>query len=782
MIHGLLRYKRLWPLAALVILLAWARWWPMDPLFEQPCSTVLMDEHGRLLGAGVAADGQWRMPPTGHLPERFVHCLIQFEDRRFYRHPGIHLPSLVRAWNQNRKAGRTVSGGSTITMQLARMSRNGRSRTYWNKVVEMLLALRIEIRYSKEEILGIYAANAPFGGNVVGLEAASWRWFGRPAHELGWADCATLAVLPNAPARIHPGKKRDALRAKRDRLLGRLAEAGLLDSVSWSLAVEEPLPEAPLPLPRLAPHLLSTLQKQGWNGKRIECTLDAALQAQVASIAELHAAALRGNGVHNAAVLVMDMPSGKVLAYLGNLASAGKAHSGDVDIVHAPRSTGSLLKPFLYASMLQHGERMPDQLVADIPTRYEGFAPHNYEQNYSGAVRASSALARSLNVPAVRALHEHGIDRTLRMLRAMGFEHIDRSADHYGLSLIVGGSESTLWELAGAYGSLARIAHQGRIENAPSPIHPPRVLHHTATTAEPGAKPPFSAAAAYHTLRALQQTDRPGTSSAWQQFGGNETIAWKTGTSFGHRDAWAIGVTDRYVVAVWTGNASGEGRPELTGSLAAAPMLFDLFRILPNGNGFEPTYDQMERMSVCRRSGHRASTMCPVVDSTWTLEQAIRTTLCPYHMEILTNAEGTERVRPSEGAVRRSWFVLPPAMEYYQMSVDPTYRPMPPWAAQHAPDDDTGSMELIYPQKGARIMVPVQLDGSHGLVVFELAHRDPTATVQWHLDGEHIGTTTKEHRLAADLQHGPHRLTLTDRLGTTISTTFTVDRGISRKR
>ncbi|MEO8589765.1 MAG: penicillin-binding protein 1C, partial [Flavobacteriales bacterium] len=612
---NLLRRLR-WVLAALAVLLAWARWGPMDPLFTTPRSTVLLDANGELLGAAVADDGQWRMPAGDTIPPRFERCLIEFEDRRFRSHWGVRLPSMVRAWQQNRRAGRTVSGGSTITMQVARMARGDRTRSYGQKLIEVLLALRIELRYSKDEILGLYAANAPFGGNVVGLEAAAWRWYGRAPKDLGWGECATLAVLPNAPARMHPGRNRDALRAKRDRLLDRLLVVHALDSMEWSLAREEPLPEVPISLPQRAPHLLATLQRSGHDGERITSTLNGALQQRVTALLERYAPALRANEVYNAAVLVLDVPTGEVLAYVGNVPSAGEAHAGAVDIVQARRSTGSLLKPFLYADMLQNGELMPDQLVADLPTSYDGFAPRNFEDRYDGAVPASQALARSLNVPAVRELRAHGVGRTLHALRSMGLDHIDRSADDYGLSLVVGGAESTLWELTGAYASMARTVLRYRGEGTVDGgvVHPPIIQRSSEEPGTNDAPPPLSAAALYHTLEAMQQLNRPEAEAGWRQFAGGERIAWKTGTSFGHRDAWAVGVTDRYAVGVWTGNATGEGRPGLTGTLAAAPVLFEVFGQLPDGAGFEPPYDAMEHMAICRASGHRAAVDCDIVD------------------------------------------------------------------------------------------------------------------------------------------------------------------------
>ncbi len=746
----------------------------MDPLFQTPMSRALLAQDGQLLGATVATDGQWRMITTGSIPDRFRISLLEFEDRHFMDHHGVHLPSIVRAVQQNLHSGRIVSGGSTITMQLARMSGAGGERTYGKKMLEILKALRIELRHEKEEILAMYAANAPFGANVVGLEAASWRWFGRAPGTLSWAECALLAVLPNAPSKIYPGKGREALLAKRDRLLARLHEHGHLDALELSLALQEPLPDAPASIPRHAPHLLATLSASRKYGPTIRTTLDAGLQQRVSAMADRYAAALRANEVHNAAVLVMEVPSGHVLAYVGNLSDTPVEHAPAVDLVQARRSTGSLLKPFLYASMLHHGEMMPEQLMADIPTYYEGFTPKNFDQRHDGAVPASRALARSLNVPAVRALRDHGIDRSLRTMRAMGLHHLDKSAGHYGLSLIVGGAESTLWELTGAYASMARMVLE--YGGAPLPatvIHPPRVVPHER--ADTHGHTPFSAAAAYHTIQALQQLDRPETEQGWNHFGG-ERIAWKTGTSYGHRDAWAIGITDRYAVGVWTGNATGEGRPGTTGTLAAAPLLFEVFGILPSGIGFQPPYDDMERIPVCRMSGHRASRDCMPVDTTWTISAGFRTPQCPYHKIILVSPDRRYRIGPGPDAVATPWFTLPPAMEYYHAATNTAYQRIPPWAAGHTPANEIGVMEVIHPEPGARIRIPIKLDGEHGKMVLEAVHREQDAVLHWDISGEHVGTTSRLHQLPLDISAGRHLLTISDQRGRSISVPFQVER------
>ncbi|MFZ1686564.1 MAG: penicillin-binding protein 1C [Flavobacteriales bacterium] len=767
---------------ALLLLLAWARWWPMDPLFRAPCSTVLLDRNGGLLSATVAEDGQWRFPPPDSLPPRFVTCLLQFEDRHFFEHRGVHVPSLLRAAGQNAKADHVVSGGSTLTMQVARLSLKGPERSYAQKCKEVLLALRLEMRHPKMEILKLFAANAPFGGNVVGLDAAAWRWFGQPAHDLGWAQCATLAVLPNAPSSIYPGKGHAALKEKRDRLLDRLLVIGLLDSLDWRLAKAEPLPGKAQPLPLLAPHLMGTLANTSLSGHSIRTTIDAELQQRATEAVAQYASALEANELHNAAMLIMEVPTGKVRAYVGNNPVAGSAHAGAVDIIRKPRSTGSLLKPFLYADMLQCGELLPDMIVADIPTHFSGFTPRNTDGNFSGAVPASRALARSLNVPAVRALRKHGVARTLRTLNAMGLGSLNRGADHYGLSLVLGGGECSLWEMAGAYASMARIVNAfGRtvIQGAADLVHPPVVLEQHLGPPPRNVEdqvPALSASAIYFTLEALRSVNRPENQSGWKTFSGGQPIAWKTGTSYGHRDAWAIGVTDRWCVAVWTGNASGEGRPGNTGTLAAAPLLFSMFGLLPASGSSEPPYDEMVRTLVCSRSGHRAGMYCEPVDSAWIPAVGMRTPPCPYHQRITVDATGHFRTTGSTG-VGISWFVLPPAMEHYTAPIDPLYLPLPPWADGSAGNSGETPFELIYPEPGTRLLIPLELDGSPGNAVFEAAHRQLAATLYWHLDDQYLGSTVGDHRMAMSPAEGEHRITLTDASGATVRTQFSVVAG-----
>ena len=742
------------------------------PSFRAPLSTVVEAADGTLLGARVAADGQWRFPPPDSLPDKYITCLINYEDRWFRWHPGVNPVAVTKALTDNIRAGETVRGGSTITMQVARMARGNPERTYGGKIIEMLSAVKLELFRSKGTILKLYAANAPFGGNTVGIEAAAWRYTGRGTADLTWAEAATLAVLPNAPALIYPGRNSERLKEKRDRLLQTLAERGKIDSLTCELAMGEPLPGAPLQMPSLAPHLTGRLWIEE-PGTRKRTNVDPLLQREASELVDRHVSALEGNGIHNAAAVVVEVSTGNVVAWVGNstLPDTTGRHGRDVDMVTAPRSTGSIMKPFLYAGLLSSGMLLPNALIPDIPTRFQGFRPENADFSYSGAVPAGDALARSLNIPAVRMLQMYEEERFLLLLRQMGFTTFTKPASHYGLSLILGGGEATLWELASAYASMARVL-----------ITNPGTQTSNSSSSIPNRKsqiaiPPLSPSSIWLTYEALRRVNRPETETGWQYFGSAPEVAWKTGTSFGFRDAWAIGTTPQYIVAVWAGNADGEGRPGLSGIASAAPLLFDIIRLLPpSASWFAKPDDGMTLVEVCAASGYRAGPDCTDRKDEWVPEAGLRSEACPYHTIVSLDPTETWRVNSSCAApgemVARSWFVLPPAMEYYYRMRNPSYRTLPPFRQGCSDDMKLPSMEFIYPSGDARIFIPRSLQGQLMSMLPEIAHRRRNATVYWHLDNQYIGMTRHIHQTEIRVGEGEHLITAVDEEGMTVSRKF----------
>ena len=735
-------------------------------LFHVPYSTVVTDRNEELLGARIASDGQWRFPPRNTTPEKIKECLITFEDKHFYHHWGVNPFAIGRAFYQNVKNKRIVSGGSTLTMQTIRLARN-ESRTFREKLIEMIWATRLEFRASKEEILSMYISHAPFGGNVVGLDAAAWRYFGHSADDLSWAESAMLAVLPNAPAMIHLSKGRKTLLDKRNRLLKQLLEKKTIDSSTYELAISEPLPDEPHALPQIAPYLVSRFYQER-NGEYSRSTINKGIQTQVEDLAERWSNEFGRSDIRNLAILVIDIPSNQVVAYCGNVHFDRKQGGNQVDVIQAPRSTGSILKPFLYYAMLQEGSLLPDMLLPDVPVNINGFTPQNFSMQFEGAVPASEALARSLNIPAVTMLQRYGVPKFHSFLQQVGLKTINRSSSHYGLSLILGGAEATLWDVTNAYAMMGRSLLQLPQTSCSLLLPTSRITESTD---------PFQPGAVWQTFDALKEVNRPEEID-WKSIPSMQTIAWKTGTSYGFRDAWAVGVTPRYAVGVWVGNATGEGKPGLVGAQTAGPVLFDIFNLLPSSSWFTRPAGIFVEAEVCRKSGHLKGRFCDETDTLLVLPAGLRTEACPYHHLVTLSADESQRIYENcantEPTLRKSWFTLPPVWEWYYKQHHPEYKPLPPFKAGCG-EDTFQPMQFIYPPMNARIKLPKQLDGSKGFLTVELAHNNPNATVFWHLDETYQAQTQDFHKISLQPAAGKHSLTAVDGEGNTISTTFFVE-------
>ena len=735
-------------------------------LFHVPYSTVVTDRNEELLGARIASDGQWRFAPRNTTPEKIKECLITFEDKHFYHHWGVNPFAIGRAFYQNVKNKRIVSGGSTLTMQTIRLARN-ESRTFREKLIEMIWATRLEFRASKEEILSMYISHAPFGGNVVGLDAAAWRYFGHSADDLSWAESAMLAVLPNAPAMIHLSKGRKTLLDKRNRLLKQLLEKKTIDSSTYELAISEPLPDEPHPLPHIAPYLVSRFYQER-NGEYSRSTINKGIQTQVEDLAERWSNEFGRSDIRNLAILVIDIPSNQVVAYCGNVHFDRKQGGNQVDVIQAPRSTGSILKPFLYYAMLQEGSLLPDMLLPDVPVNINGFTPQNFSMQFEGAVPASEALARSLNIPAVTMLQRYGVPKFHSFLQQIGLKTINRSSSHYGLSLILGGAEATLWDVTNAYAMMGRSLLQLPQRSCSLLLPTSRITESTD---------PFQPGAVWQTFDALKEVNRPEEID-WKSIPSMQTIAWKTGTSYGFRDAWAVGVTPRYAVGVWVGNATGEGKPGLVGAQTAGPVLFDIFNLLPSSSWFTRPAGIFVEAEVCRKSGHLKGRFCDETDTLLVLPAGLRTEACPYHHLVTLSADESQRIYENcantEPTLRKSWFTLPPVWEWYYKQHHPEYKPLPPFKAGCG-EDTFLPMQFIYPPMNARIKLPKQLDGSKGFLTVELAHNNPNATVFWHLDETYQAQTQDFHKISLQPAAGKHSLTAVDGEGNTISTTFFVE-------
>ncbi len=773
-------HPRFWMLIISFIGFIWFIFSLPKPLFKVPYSTVIEDSKGNFLSARIASDYQWRFPQTDSVPYKFRESLRLFEDEYFYYHPGINPVSMVRALFQNIKKKRVISGGSTISMQVVRLSLRNQNRTVFRKLYEMILTLRLELGYSKHEILNFYVSHAPYGGNVVGLEAAAWRYFGRPAHRLSWGETTALAVLPNAPALVFPGKNHTIYLKKRNRLLDKLYKANIIDKTTCDLAKGEPLPDKPQALPQLAPHLLNKIMNDGITGKRVHTTLDLKLQQFTTNIAKKYVRYYAANYIQNIAVMVLDTKSGEIKAYVGNVAIPELQNSPYVDNAISNRSSGSILKPFLYAAMLNDGELLPHSLVSDIPTHFGAYAPENFEKTYQGVVPASAALAHSLNVPAVRELDQYGVARLHHVLQDVGFSSINKTPDYYGLSLILGGAEVNLLETTSVYASMGRslLSYLSNGEKYGSDDYRPATYLTYQTEKNKLTKhQKLNAGALWYTFEALSTVNRPWGEIGWEFFASTNKIAWKTGTSFGSRDAWSVGVTPEYTVGVWVGNSTGEGRPGLTGVTHASPVMFEIFKGLKLNSWFTMPKQDMVKISVCKTSGFRATDNCDATDM-WMPRSGVKVKACPYHQPVFLDSTGTFRVTGECYPVSKMqivpWFVLSPSQEFFYRQNHPEYNLLPPFLPGCTSRFEN-VMDILAPDNNTAIYIPKGLNGETGMLIFEAVHRRNNAILYWHIDNEFVTQTKGIHKIEVSPEIGHHQLTVEDDEGNIVRRKFRIN-------
>ncbi|MGG5808860.1 penicillin-binding protein 1C [Falsiroseomonas sp. CW058] len=549
-----------WMLEAAVVVLVAAlaldRLFPPDLTRLEAAGVEVLDREGRTLSVLPAPGGTWRLrTTTADVPPHLVGMLVAAEDRRFRRHPGVDPLALGRAALQWARAGRVVSGGSTLTMQAARLL-EPRPRTLRSKAIEALRALQLESRFGKDEILGIWLTLAPQGGNLEGLRAGSLAWFGRPPATLDAAESALLVALARRPEALRPDRHPDAARRARDAvLLARAAGAGGVSAAERALALATEVPARRQPMPRLAPHLARDLGRRALPGSRIPTTLDREMQAAAERLAARALADLPDRAA--VALVIAEIASREMRALVGG-AYAEEGRAGMLDLTRAVRSPGSALKPFLYAMAFEQGLARPETVLSDQPLRFGAYAPENFDRGFAGRVTAADALRQSLNLPAVALLDGIGALRFTTALKAAGAPPRLPPGGEASLPLALGGAGTTLREMVGLYALLGDAGHA-----APLTVTPGR---------PPGRLPVIAPQAAAQVAAVLVQPF-PG--------GGPAGIAWKTGTSWGGRDAWAFGLDGRHVAGVWVGRPDGTPIPGATGRSLALPLLAQAFALVP---------------------------------------------------------------------------------------------------------------------------------------------------------------------------------------------------------
>ncbi len=724
-------------------------------------SRVLYSSEGVLLSAITSSEQQWCFPMDEDIPQKLATCIITYEDEFFHYHPGVNPVAVIKAIISNRKAGRNTRGASTIPMQVMRMKNKNSRRTISNKIFETLSAVKYSFLTRDKNILREWCEIAPFGGNTVGIKAAALRYFGRSVEKLSWAEYALLAVLPNGPSSANLSKNRHVLKQKRDFLLHKLQKKGHFDSSELELYLGEDLPTETKAIPQYAYHALMFLAGKYPSQYIFRTTMPVDIQLKTYEILMRESSFLKPDDIRNIAAVVIDITNNQLMAYHGNAPDHASSFSY-VDVAQAPRSYGSLLKPLLYAHALETAQFLPNEMVADIPTAIGDFQPENFDKKYRGAVPFEEMLIQSLNVPAVRVLNTVGLQGYYDLIRTLNIDHLDKGPDHYGLSIILGGGESTLWELCRIYKGLAQ-----NYTGISDPFRPVQVLieEQPATRHQSFS---FSSFTMQHLIMAMSDLIRPREEKSWQIFGTDHKIAWKTGTSYGHKDAWAMGFNGKYMVGVWIGNEGGEGRFDLTGITKAAPVMFKLFNALPNNQWFgrPPTYEKKEIITICAESGKIAGPLCSKRQKITLDKTSFKYQQCTYHQEVLMSKDGLSLSLDciDKLAYKDTFLVLPSYMEYYYRQAHNDYRIIPANDPDCLPEGTV--CRIIYPQEGLKIFLPKQNAGKQNELIAKAYHRNEDAKLFWFIDSDFKTSTSKSpHDCLIKITPGRHVLTVTDQWG-----------------
>ncbi|HHU81765.1 MAG TPA: penicillin-binding protein 1C [Firmicutes bacterium] len=722
----------------------------------RPTATLVFDRQGRLLRTFTSEDEKWRFQtPLARISPELRKFLVFYEDRWFFWHPGVNPFSFLRAAYQNLRAKAIVAGGSTISMQIARMM-EPKPRTWTAKFREVFRACQLEQRYSKKELLEIYFNMAPYGGNIEGVAAASWLYFGKEPSDLSIAEAALLTILPKSPNRYRPDLHPGEARLARDRALARFYRHGLLTADEYHRALLEEVPGERSPLPFIAPHFAQEMRNRHPAEARIYTSIDRDLQLFCEELLAAHIAGLRPEGITNGAVVVLDNRTHELLAAVGSVNFFDERTGGQVNGYLAPRSPGSALKPFLYVLALEKGLITPAQYLEDVPVDYSGFSPINFDRTYNGIVTAREALRRSLNVPAVNLLAQLGENGLHQLLRRAGLSTIIHPAEHYGLSLVLGGCEVTLLELAALYSALA---------NSGEYVYP---------VFQPGQAPPphartklFDEGAAYIITGILQELDRPDLPSCWE-FSTLPAVAWKTGTSYGYRDAWSIGYDPRFTVGVWVGNFSGEGRPGLIGAEAAAPLLFDLFSRM-DGRApvawFQRPNNVRER-AVCALSGQPPGPHCGTLITDLYLTNSSPIATCSLHRSTLLDAATGYRLPPDRVAGRsvmeKTYINWPPRVAAWFRQNGYLFEELPPLLPETHKTLPGAGPEIRSPAADSHYYLRPGIPAEFQKIALEAAAGSEVQKLYWFVNGVLQGTAVPGETLFYLPNPGKHQVVCED--------------------
>ncbi len=716
-------------------------------------STCILDDQGQIIHAFLTSDQQWRLKiQTAELSTLLKKTIVFKEDKYFYYHPGVNPFAIGKSFLGNIFHGRIRSGASTITMQVAR-ALEPKKRTYFNKLIEVFRAEQLELRYSKAEILEMYLNLVPYGGNIQGVKAAAFFYFRKNPDHLSLAEITTLSIIPNRPSSLVIGKNNDRIVRARNHWLQKFEKQHLYTSKEIEDALLEPLSATRAAAPSLLPQLSLKLKKTG--GENIATSINLNKQFKLEKLVADYAQANRLKNIQNAAVIVIDNQTHRVITYIGSAGFHDTLDGGQVNGAAAVREPGSTLKPLLYGLCMDGGILTPKQIINDVPVSYQGYSPENFDRKFNGYVSMEYALEHSLNIPAVRSLQLLGKEQMVQSLALCGFESVKKNQQKLGLSMILGGCGATLEQLTGLFSLFACKGQffQPSYRQSDSAPAPRRIM---------------SAASTYIIGEILSKLNRPDFPLNWQSTAHLPKIAWKTGTSYGRRDAWSIGYNQHYTVGVWCGNFSARAVPELSGANTATPLLFKIFNSIDYDAG-EPWFSKpasLDERMVCSESGLLPGRYCNNLITGYFIPGISSSGTCEHIREVLVSAdEKTSYCRscvPANGYKKKLFRIIPPEMQRFFEENHVAYQKLPP----HNP-----ACEKIFREEG-----PVVTSPSPG-AEYLISKKDPeplqlschssndVSKIYWYINDHFYKTTTAGTKQFFIPDEGPVKISCTDDKG-----------------
>ena len=704
-------------------------------------SKVVLDRKGEILSVFLNNEEEFHIKYDGEVPETLKTAVINYEDKKFYSHSGVDYPRILKSFFNN-MTGRKKMGASTISMQVVKLL-EPKKRTYFNKLVEVVKAYKLESEFSKEEILKIYLNNVPYGSNIVGYSGAIKMYFNKEVKDLSYAEATLLAVLPNSPGILNLKKNNDKLETKRNRLLKTLLDRKLIDERQYKFSLLEKFPNKIYYYEKKAPQF-SIFLKNRYPEKIIKSTLDYNLQKKLEKIVHDYSNAMKDVGINNAAVLVVNNKTKEVLAYVASQDFYDKRNNGEIDGLQAKRSPASLLKPFLFALSIDDGLIVPDSIYPDVPIYFGNFYPKNSSNTFTGMVKIEEALIKSLNIPFVKLLSDYGVDRFYYFLENNDNYPEDRF-DKYGLSLILGTREMRPVDIGKLY---IGLANYGKVSN----------LKYTLTEDKPKEYQQFSRGASYLTLETLSRVVRPGNEKLYSE---QRPISWKTGTSYGMKDAWSVGVSPDYTVLVWLGNFNQKSIFSLSGVETAGNLLFKVFNIVDiNSKTFEKPTDDLKEIEIDEKTGYRKFYD---VESKKVFypKDAKLLRISPYYKKIFVDEDDMEiDSRSPNFDKRKEKIVIEYPIEVSNYFFLNGVR-------------ENKNVKIAYPVQNLNIFVPKDFDG-YKKVAMKL-YNPNNEYVYWYLDEDYVGYSNEKEKFF-ELDIGKHKLTIVTENGAREEVKFNINK------